>query len=194
MNRDLIELKQAALSGSSRGKKQPKNRAHRGIDTNTQAGARLIDENKPLTDQMKRFVKFWAEGESITTASFRAGYNDNASYCYRLSVMPNVLKAYRAEKVLYEEASQMTRKRVMDGLLEAIDAARMVSEPSAMVAGWREIGKLCGYFEPVKSRVDVHVHGMKRMEGLSDAELLKMIKEGVSGDLLQLEHAEDADD
>ena len=154
----------------------------RGINTSSNAGAELIDIDKPLTDQQKAFVKHWASGESLLSASARAGYADHGKYAYRLVRYPNVLKLYNAEKAKYEEAAQMTRKKVMDGLLEGIEMAKLAGEPASMISGWREIGKMCGYYEPVTRKLDITVNGnvvLERMNRLSDAELLKLIQDGV---------------
>lgn len=149
--------------------------------------ASTIDPNKPLTEKAKAFVKFWAMGDSITAASARAGYGDGASYAYRLVHFPQVKTLYLEEKRLYEEAGQVTRKEVIDGLRAAVQHAIEVSEPSSEVAGWREIAKICGYYQETKRTIDVNVRGMDRLERMSDAELMKMIKEGAT-DLL-LEHS-----
>lgn len=152
---------------------------NKGRDTGTNAAAALVDENKPLTEKQLIFVRAWASGESIKTASARAGYNDGATFAYRMTKMPNVLKAFHAEKVKYEAAGQMTRKRVMDGLLEAVEMAKLMSEPATMVSGWREVGKMCGYYEPVKHTLDINVSGdvtVRQLNGMSDADLLRLIK------------------
>lgn len=168
------------------------------MNTGTHQVAALVDPNKPLTEKQKLFVKFWAQGESIQSASERAGYSDKATLAYRMVRMPNVLKLYNEEKRLYEEASQMTRKKVMDGLLEAIDMARLMAEPATMISGWREIAKMCGYMAPVQSRVEVNVSGnvaIDRMNRMSDAELLKIltspVQEAIEHEILQEEDDQD---
>jgi len=151
------------------------------LSTSTMAGAAQVDPDKPVTDQQRAFVRLWASGESITSASIKAGYNDGASYAYRMTKMPNILKMYDAEKRLYEESSQMTRKRVMDGLLEGVEMAKLMAEPASIISGWREIGKMCGYYEPTRHKIDVSVTGnvvLERMNRLSDSELLKLITQG----------------
>lgn len=153
----------------------------RGMDTSSYENAELIDPNKPLTEKQRAFVKFWAQGESIATASIKAGYNDGASLAYRMVRMPNILKLYEEEKRLYEEACQMTRKRVMDGLLEGIEMAKLMAEPATVISGWREVGKMCGYYEPVKQKIELSVKGeiaMKTMERMSDEELMKLLAQG----------------
>lgn len=145
--------------------------------TNNKTTAAMVDEDKPLTDLQRQFVKFWAAGESPASAAGRVGIE--TTYAYRLVYMPNVLKAYRAEKEAYEQASGMNRKRVIDGFMEAIEIAKTMAEPSTMVAGWREIGKMCGYYEPVQVKHTVHHEGkalVDRMEKMSDDELFEIIQ------------------
>lgn len=147
-------------------------------NTSTYAGAESVDPDKPLTEKQRLFVKHWAAGESIISASARAGYGDGATYAYRMIRMPNILRLYEEEKRAYEAASSMTRKRVMDGLLEAVEMAKLMAEPASMVAGWREIAKMCGYYEPVQKKIDINLIGngrLAQLERLSDAELLRLI-------------------
>ena len=150
------------------------------INTSTMAAAAMVPVDKPPTTQQRLFVQHWAKGETIPNAMARAGYNDQPSYGYRMAKMPNILALYNEEKAKYEEAAQMTRQRVMDGLLEAVEMAKLMAEPATMVSGWREIGKMCGYFEPKKVDISVNVTGNvihQRLNQLSDAELLKIIQE-----------------
>lgn len=156
----------------------------RGTDTSNLSAAEMaevISPDKPLTEKQRAFVQFWAEGDSIPSASRRAGYNDAAAIAYRMVKMPNILKLKAELSAKYEEASQMTRKRVMDGFLESIDMAKLMSEPASMISGWREIAKMCGYMAPVEHRMKVDVSGnivLNKLNALSDAELLEVITKG----------------
>lgn len=150
-------------------------------DTSIPGNAALVSPDKPLTDQQRAFVRLWASGESIAAAAAKAGYSDGATYAYRMVKMPNILRLYDEEKRLYEEASQMTRKKVMEMHMEAFDMAKLMAEPSSMVSAAREIGKMCGYYEPTRHTIDVNVSGnvvMQRMNRLTDAELLRLITQG----------------
>lgn len=152
----------------------------RGKSTSSAASASEVDPNKPLTEKMKRFVQAWAEGDTIPNACVRAGYADDG-VGYRLARMPNVLALKAQHEAHYQEAVQMTRKKVMDGMLESIEMAKLMSEPASMIAGWREIGKICGYYAPVEHKIKVDVSGNvvhQRLNGMSDAELLEMIAKG----------------
>ena len=151
-------------------------------NTSSAASASLISVDKPLTDKQRQFAKLWAAGDTIPNSTLRAGFADDG-LGYRMARQPNILALYNKEKALYEEASQMTRKKVMDGFLEAIDMAKLMSEPASMISGWREIAKMCGYMAPVEHRMKVDVSGnivLDRMNSMSDAELLKVISNGAT--------------
>ncbi len=133
---------------------------------------------RPFTAAQKNFVKFWAQGESIGSASVRAGYTKQDTTMYEFSKRDYVIAEYQKEKAKFEAAAQMTREKVMDMLKEAYDTAKLLSEPASMVAAAREIGKMCGYYAPSESRVKVDVSGnvmVQRLNSMSDEELLKMI-------------------
>ena len=152
--------------------------ARKGIDTGTYEGAEQLDPNKPLTERQLTFVKFWAEGHTVLMASAKAGYNDGGSFAYRMVRMPHILRRYQEEKIKYEQAAEMSRKRVMNMLLDAYDTAKLVAEPGSMVAAAREIGKMCGYYEPVTIRHEHNVQGdivHRRIEGMKDEELIEFI-------------------
>jgi len=152
----------------------------RSPNTSTYAELAKANPDRPLTTRMKEFVKLWAQGETILSAAIRAGYNDGGTYAYRLAKDPAILKIYHREKEAYAASVGMTRQRVMEGLLEAVEMAKIQADPTAMIAGWREVGKMCGYYEPVKKQIDVNITGnvvMERLNRLSDSELLKLIEQ-----------------
>ena len=148
-------------------------------NTSGYAGVAEANPDRPLTSRMKEFVKLWAQGETILSAAIRAGYNDGGTYAYRLAKDPAILKIYHREKEAYAAAAGMTRQKAREGLVEAVEMAKIQADPTAMIAGWREVGKMCGYYEPVKKQIDVNITGnvvMQRLNKLSDAELLKLIE------------------
>ncbi len=161
----------------------------RGKSTSGIAEAMEVSPDKPLTDKQKAFIKFWAEGESLTTAAVKAGYNDGPSIAYRMARMPNVLALKAKYEAKYEEAAQMTRKKVMDMHLEAFEMAKLMAEPATMVSAAREVGKMCGYYAPVEHKIKVDITGniiLDRMNSMSDAELLKVISQGAANASPQL--------
>lgn len=135
--------------------------------------------DRPLTEKARLFVKEWASGETILSAAHRAGYSDGGSMAYKLAKDPAVLKLYNEEKRLYQEASQITRKNVIDGMLEGIEMAKLLGEPATIIGGWREVGKMLGYYAEQKKTVNINVKGdvtMQHLNQMSDADLLKLVK------------------
>lgn len=134
---------------------------------------------RALTTSQKEFVRFMGQGETVFSASKKADINP--TYAYALMKRPYVAKLVDAERLRYEEAAQMDRKQVMEGFKEAIEMAKLMSEPANMIAGWREIGKMCGYYAPVETKLKIDVTGnvtMTRLTQMSDAELLELIEKG----------------
>lgn len=150
---------------------------HTSLSNLKAADVALLSEDAPLTEKAKLFVKFWAQGESVSSASARAGYADSAAYAYKLVHHPAAKLLYMEEKRLYEEAAQISRKDVMDMLMEAYDMAKMTAEPSTMVAAAREVGKMCGYYD---TKITIqHLGapgGPQDMSRRSDEELMEMIR------------------
>lgn len=153
-------------------------RAH-SVSAQSIAEIEKLNADRQLTEKQLLFTRLWAQGETPRTAAVLAGYSENSSnLSWKLTRDPAILKLYHEEKKLYEEAGQMTRKRVMDMLQEAYDCAKLVNEPSSMVAAAREIGKMCGYYEPeVKIIRHEGAKLIDQLNNLSDAELEKLLEE-----------------
>ena len=145
-------------------------------NTSTMAGAAAVPADKPLTDKQKAFAKAYAEGNPVPNAMQIAGYNEQISYGYRMLKMPNIKRAIAKYQEEYARASELSRKDVMNMLKESYEMAKLMSEPSTMVSAAREIGRMCGYYEPKKVQVDIAMSGTVKYEQLSDAELFAMIE------------------
>ncbi len=149
--------------------------------TTTMAAAAAVSPDKPLTEKQKLYAVARARGESVPNAMAAAGYNEQVSYGYRMDKMPNVQRLIQQEQALYAEAAQIDRKKVIDMQLEAYEMAKTMAEPATMVAAAREIGKICGLYEPKKVEVSVNgsiQHEMHRLDSMSDAELLEFLAQG----------------
>jgi Terminase small subunit len=64
----------------------------------------------------------------------------------RLLRNPKVAEAIRARRGETERRLEMDRQKVLQRLQEAIEMARMKGDPGAMIRGWVEIAKMCGYY------------------------------------------------
>ena len=151
-------------------------------ETTTMAAAAAVSSDKPLTEKQKLYAVARARGESVPNAMAQAGYNEQVSYGYRLDKMPNVQALIRQEQALYAAAAQIDSKKVIDMQLEAYELARTMAEPATMVSAAREIGKICGLYEPQKVQINVSgsvQHEIHRFEAMSDDELLEVLAQGL---------------
>ena len=131
------------------------------------------DPSQPLTEMQRMFVHHLVHDKLNQTAAARqAGFNQPGTSAHALMRNPKVIAAIAEERAEYARASGMTKQKVVEGFSEAIDLARIKADPIAMIAGWREIGKMCGFYEPQKIDVRVSVTDYGR---LTDQELQEMI-------------------
>lgn len=145
-----------------------------------------------LSDMQLAFIENILAGMTQTLAARTAGYNNPGVEGHRLMNSVSVKNALRYLHREHEKASRMTRKKVMDGMLEAIDMARLQGESGVMVAGWREIGRMCGYYAAEKKEISVNISAKRtidKLETMSDAELLEMIEqdeEAIEGEFTEV--------
>jgi len=129
----------------------------------------------------QEFVKHLVQNRLGNTAAARqAGFAHPNVVAAQLLKLPKIQKAIREEREAYIQASGMTKKKVIDGFAEAIDLGRIKADPIAMIAGWREIGKMCGFYEAQKSELKISVQGqvmVQKLNSMSDAELLQLAEE-----------------
>lgn len=145
-----------------------------------------------LTDKQRIFVDALCRGQKQTMAARMAGFaNPDVEAC-RLIKLDKIKEALQYQHRKYEKSTQMTRKRVMDGLVEAIEMAKVQADPNTMVNGWREIGRMCGYYAAEKKIIDINItakRAVDKLEGLTDAELLEMIdkdSEAIEGEFAEV--------
>lgn len=135
----------------------------------------------PLTEMQRLFVHNLVHNKLNQTAAARqAGFNQPGTAAHALVRNPKVIAAIAEERAEYARASGMTKQKVIDGFAEAIDLGRIKADPIAMIAGWREIGKMCGFYEPTRTKIEVSMKGqvlIQRLNTLSDAELLQLAEE-----------------
>ena len=137
------------------------------------------DPTLGLTEKQKKFLDGLVRGMPQSTAARNAGYENPRVEAVRQLKKPKIRDALQFLHHKYEKSTQMTRKKVMDGMLEAIEMAKVQGDPGVMVSGWREIGRMCGYYAAEKKIIDVNItakRAVDKLEMLTDAELLEMIE------------------
>lgn len=137
-----------------------------------------FNPDAPLTERQRQFVVNLVDHRMTQTAAARAaGSAQPGTTAYEWMRHPKIERAIAERRAEYAVASQVTKKRVVDGFLESIEMAKIKADPLTMIAGWREVGKMCGFYEPTKAKIEVSVQGqvlIQRMNSMSDEELLKL--------------------
>jgi hypothetical protein len=137
-----------------------------------------------LTPRQQRFVSEFLVDHRGGPAARRAGYASAGSRvtAHKLLTRHNgVRAAITAAQALDSQRLQIERQDVIEGLLEAVADAKAQGNPMAMISGLREIGRMLGFYEPEVKRVEIadDANGtMRRMEAMSDSELLAIISSG----------------
>ena len=99
-----------------------------------------------LTTRQRAFVRgVMVAGLSMSAAAVQAGYS-TGNHASVLMNNPNVVHAITVMQMEYSKRLELTVEDVQQGLLDAIDVARATDNANAMVAGWREIGKIIGAY------------------------------------------------
>ena len=136
-----------------------------------------------LTPRQAAFIpEFLATGKA-TASAVKAGFSVKGASVAgtRMLRNANVQAALQAQQSADAARLCLRREDVLAGLLEAVDQARVQSNPMAMVSGLREIGKMMGFYAIETKRVEVSAAGqpdLNHLNRLSDAELLAIIESG----------------
>lgn len=129
-----------------------------------------------LTEKQDKFVSAILEGKDRAVAASLAGYGANHAYNAEKTVA--VQEALRAARDELSSAAQISRADVIDGIMEAINLARLAADPASMIKGWTEVGKMLGHYAPEVKRLEI-TDNQKRLaskfEAMTDEDLLKII-------------------
>ena len=133
----------------------------------------------PLSTKQQRFVDEYTLDHNGSAAAVRAGYapGSTAVTASRLLRNAKVVAAVEVKQREAERSLEVSRQKVLAELQAAIEIARGKGDPMAMISGWREIAKICGYYAPERRKVEVSSDGratLRRLEAMSDAELLAL--------------------
>lgn len=168
-----------------RRKKRPK---HQGALIATKSLAEVKEALRQgdvvLTELEAKFVLAYSKGLPPRTAAREAGY-DTVSEPKRgvlLLEQPHIAAAVELERERFAEEARVDRQKVVAGFQEAVAIARVQADPIAMIAGWREIGRMCGYYEATKHKIEVNHTGevaLKTIAEMSDQQLLELADKNV---------------
>lgn len=141
-----------------------------------------------MTAKQARFIDEYLVDANGTQAAIRAGYGAAGARVAAHRLLTNVAISSAIEARQSADAARLfiDRENVLKGLLEAVEMAREQQNPAGMVAGLREVGRLMGFYAPERVKMALEpgaVQEMRRLETLSDQELLAMVGGGGVHDL-----------
>ncbi len=111
----------------------------------------------------------------------RAGELAGISSPHSVLTRPHVIAAREDMQKSIRARVNITKEDIIEGMREAIDVARTIGDPSAMIRGWTEVARLTGHDKP--TQINVNVVGMtasqarKMLRAASDVELAKLAKQ-----------------
>jgi len=137
-----------------------------------------------LTLRQQRFVDEFVLCGNASEAARRAGYSEKTAGAIAAENLqkPVILEAIRGARAQNAARWDVTRQDVLSGVLEAIEMAKAKADPATMLAGYRDLARMCGFNEPEAVRVAVAGSGAAVMAAkfvaMSDAELIALASGG----------------
>ena len=141
-----------------------------------------------LTARQARFVQEYLVDGNGAGAAVRAGYSEKTArtIACELLTKPDLRVVIRERQAELSVGLKITREGVTRGFLEAYDMAKSDRNPAVMVSAMASLAKLLGYYAVETKRVEVSAAGestMKRLETMTDAELVGIIEAGTTAPL-----------
>ncbi len=136
-----------------------------------------------MTPKQRIFAEQYLLDHCGAAAAVRAGYAPRAARqtAHELLAKPEVRALVAEREADAEQSLGLSRERVIAELKAAVALAQEQGNPAAMIAGWREIGKMCGYYAPERKQIEVR-SGQDALrvqyEMMSDAELIAVVAGG----------------
>ncbi len=133
-----------------------------------------------INPRRAKFIDQYLIHGNATKAAVEAGYGAAGAAVTATRLLKNANVAGVIQARQREDADQLgiTRQQVLVALQKAYELAREQMNPAAMVQAAREIAKLLGFYAPQQVKValdDGQAAEMRRMEAMTDQELLKIV-------------------
>jgi hypothetical protein len=122
----------------------------------------------PRVEQAAHYV---AQGMTPAQAAKKLGYATSSAFLSHSSYK-STLAVLQAEN---DQMSRLKRQDVQDIVMEAIQMARLGSDPMTMIRGAQELNKMNGYYAPEEKKMTLNISQRRIQEqydSMSDEELL----------------------
>ena len=140
----------------------------------------MLDDTGKLSVRQEKFVEHYALCGNAAEAARLAGYSARTARVIGPENLtkPAVKAALAARQQAFQEELKVTKDDVLTGILNAIQLAKEQQNPAAMISGLAQIAKLCGFYEPDVSRIEISGETLRlkhQFAAMSDDELLAVI-------------------
>lgn len=133
-----------------------------------------------VTPQEDRMIFNVLSGLPLRVAAIQAGFEfrDQKNGAQRIMAKPQVRKRMAELKAEAARRANISQDDVLEGLKDAISDAKLLSDPTAQIAGWREIAKMLGFYAAEVKKVEishVEIQAQAELAELSEDDLRKLI-------------------
>ena len=142
-------------------------------------------EDTPLPDRPQKFSEKQSE---FLHAFASTPFMTEAALCREVGILQKDLSRWKKTKPTFKRAmameyrrsqlaANMNRKTVLNGMLRAIEIAEDLSQPSSMISGWKEVARMCGYYEPERREILLTTDSkllLEQIQTLPKAKLLEL--------------------
>lgn len=139
-----------------------------------------------LTERQRLFCEFYVGPgkHNAALAARLAGYAAGSSHVTGCQLLqkPKIAGVVRGLEAASAVEMEITRQGVIAQLVEAAELAKLTREPSSIVAAMRQVALMCGYYRHEQDKAKPSHVGQEvldRMNGFSDAELVRIVAAGV---------------
>ena len=140
---------------------------------------------KPLGPSKERYQKYF-EGRALglppVQAAKFAGVSDTKCSAFLANLNKSEWGTREEAKITAMLSAQqaMSKEKVQALVLEAIDMAKVLADPTGMLRGAQELNKMHGYYAEEKKTVNIHadvVHAQRELERMPATALLQALGE-----------------
>lgn len=151
-----------------------------------------------LSAKHQKFVDWLATGLTPSAAARKAGFSNPQDVGPDLIKRPNIRLHVEYYQAQHAKEMGMTRERIQEGLLEAIDVARELGDAGSMIRGWAEVARVTGLNAPVKKEVELTVNPQGEMtqaklRALPTTQLLELVGQNPTIEDVEFEEIFDQD-
>jgi hypothetical protein len=131
-----------------------------------------------LTQKQEVLANAVLDGKSVSQAGRDAGYS-NAVSAHQAMRSGTIQEHVEAARSQLTDALQLNRVDIIEGIMDAVNIARMATDPGSMIRGYSEIAKMLGMYEPEKKVIELTDNQNRirqKYETMSTVELLQLVE------------------